>query len=182
MGKTVILCLGEGDTVDEKLTLSRAEYESVGSPAVGTCLSGETLARIRRLASRRAALATALHILECGDTSRARLREKLIAKGHPGEAADAAVEAVTARGYIDEGRLASRQVALCAKKGWGRRRILAYLAARGIPASLVSDAIREAEASGEVDFAAMRRAFIDARRARGMSDAAIQRALWQAGF
>ncbi len=181
MGKTVILCLTDGENA-EKLTLSREEYAAIGSPAVGEMPDDATLAEARRLAERRASLATALHILECGDTSRARLYEKLLARGYSAEAAEAAVAVVIRHGYIDESRLAARQVVLCVKKGWGRRRILAYLTSRGVPAETVSEAMASCEASGEIDFAEARRLFIETRRAKGMDDDAIKRALWRAGF
>ncbi len=181
VGESVILCLtGEGR--EERLTISRKEYESLGAPAVGTVMTAEVLAAARRMADYRATLATALHILECGDTTSALLGDKLRRRGHTDESVVRVLAEVERRGYINEQRLAMRQVVLCAKKGWGRRRILAYLASRGIDADIVSDAITAAEEAGEVDFTAARRAFIEARRARGMSDAAIRRALWNAGF
>ncbi len=183
MGKTVILLFsGEaGDT--ERLTLSRGEYESLGSPAVGTIPDPVTLAHARRMAANRAALATALHILECGDTTHARMHEKLAARGYDTEAIAHATAAIDKHGYIDESRLAARGVTLCVKKGWGRRRIFAYLTiSRGIPAEEVSRAITAAEESGEADFAAMRRAFIEERRERGMEKETTPRALKSASF
>ncbi len=181
MGETVILCL-TGDEGEERLTLARKTYESFGSPAVGTLLDEAVLCPMRHASDYRATLATALHILESGDTTAAILTDKLRARGHEEDNIFCVVGEMERRGYIDETRLAARQVILCAKKGWGRRRILAYLASRGIDPDVVSAAITAAETAGDVDFAAMRRAFIDARRARGMSEERIYRALRNAGF
>ncbi len=181
MSETVILCFA-GEAGEERLTLSRAAYEALGAPGVGAVLDEDAMQPIRRAADRRATLATALHILESGDTTRARLSEKLRMRGHEEDSITYVLAEVERRGYIDETRLAARQVVLCAKKCWGRRRILAYLASRGVDADVVSAAIAAAEEAGEVDFAAARHAFIETRRARGMSDDAIRRALWNAGF
>ncbi len=181
LGKTVVLRI-VGDEGEERLTLTREEYETLGAPAVGAALDEGDLTAARQMSDYHAAFATALHILERGDTTRAQLRGKLLLRGHTPENTARVVQEMVKHGYIDESRLAARQVVLCAKKGWGRRRIIAYLASRGISADAVSEAIATAEGAGEIDFAAARRAFIETRRARGMSDAAIQRALWNAGF
>ncbi len=180
-GETVILILA-GEDQQEKLTIRRSLYEALGAPAVGTVLDPDTLARARRAHTLRHAIGTALHILEYGDVSEKALTDKLTMRGIPRDAVETAVLEMVKRGYIDEGRIAARSVIKCAAKGWGKRRIHAYLVSRGIPSDTASDAIARAVEAGDVDFDALRRDFISARRARGQSEDAIRRALWRAGF
>ncbi len=182
MGKTVILIFSTDTEETERLTLSRQTYMALGAPAVGTCPDDKTRLAMREASERRAALGTALRILECGDTTRLKLREKLTRRGFSEAAIDAALGEVIKRGYIDEGRTAARQVLLCAEKGWGKRKIHAYLVTHGIPSEIAADAIKAAEESGEVDFVALKKEFIEARIKRGWEHDAILRALWRAGF
>ncbi len=182
MGKTVILILAADGNENERLTISRGTYESHGAPAVGTYLDDEILASLRHASALRETLGAALRILEYGDTTRAKLREKLQMRGFKDDCINATIAEVIRRGYINEERTAARQVVLCAKKGWGRRKIYAYLISHGIPGDIAATALDNATHSGEVDFFALRRAFIEERRNRGMTEDAILRALYRAGF
>ncbi|MBQ4324947.1 MAG: RecX family transcriptional regulator [Clostridia bacterium] len=163
--------------------LSQKDFEQLDLPPVGEVVCSETVEQIRELAGKRDAVRRSLAILERGDTNRKTLMRKLLSRGVLRHHAELAVQEMERRGYLDEESGAYRAVVLCAnRKGWGPRKIHAYLVSHGYAGALAAQAIERAREAGEVDFAASRREFILARREAGKTEEQILRALWQAGF
>lgn len=176
-----LLIVGEDGHITPH-TISRKDYEGLGAPAVGTVLSPDTLAYIEDLVARREASLTALRILEYGDNNRRTLMQKLLKKGISHTIAEDTVSHMVELGYIDEERFALRQVVLCAKRGWSRKRTHAHLVSHGFPSQTASRAILRAEEQNEADFQENRRAFIQKKQEQGLSGTALKQALWRAGF
>ena len=74
----------------------------------------------------------ALTMLGRRDLLGAELRSKLAERGVSEAMAAATVEWLEERGYVDDRRYASKYVVDRTKVGWGRRRVLAELARRGL--------------------------------------------------
>lgn len=162
--------------------LSSADYTALGSPKAGDALSEEVCERIRQLAGRRKAILYALRILECGDSNRRTLTRKLIKRGCTPAHAAVAVEEMEQRGFLREEESAARKAVQCAQKGWSRKHTYASLVSHGYSGTVAARAIAAGEESGEIDFDENRRAFILAKRQKGMTPEEIRAALWRAGF
>jgi regulatory protein len=82
--------------------------------------------------------AAAVRILASADRSQIEVRRLLERRGFSRAAAEAAVQRLAGRGWIDDERLASRLSDRRLERGYGRRRVVADLVARGVAAETVS--------------------------------------------
>jgi regulatory protein len=87
---------------------------------------------------RDAAAALAQRLLAVTDRSRVELERRLEMRGFTRETAAAAVDRLQARGWVDDGRFATELARRRLAHGYGRRRVLADLAARGVDADTVA--------------------------------------------
>jgi regulatory protein len=76
------------------------------------------------------------------DRSRCALAARLVQAGLGEEAAELAVERLTAAGYMDDGRLARRRASALAARHYGDGAIAARLAAEGIDPASIEEALR----------------------------------------
>lgn len=91
----------------------------------------------------------AANILSFGANTARTLKMKLRRRGFSDSIADAAVEMLISKGYITEDEDIKRDIERCLAKGWGSRRIIAYLHQKGYD----DEALWNAENSlSEVDF------------------------------
>ncbi len=96
------------------------------------------------------AIRRGLSLLQYGDQSPRRLADKLTARGIPRETAAAAVEYLSAKGYIREDDTARLRAEQSVRKLWGPRRIREDLRAHGFSAEATEEAL---EGLSEVDWA-----------------------------
>jgi len=87
---------------------------------------------------RDAAAAMAQRLLAISDRSRDELQRRLVRRGYSPEVAAEAVDRLQARGWVDDARLAEELARRRLSHGYGRRRVLADLAARGVDAQTVA--------------------------------------------
>lgn len=141
----------------ETYPLTRSDYEKLGSPAEGEELDDEREKILEALHEEHRAVSAALRILSFGDNNRRSLQKKLLLRGFSAGAAEAAVERMTARGYIRETEQAERMAArLAGEKYYGPRRVLAELCAHGFERETAEAALSALRARGDVDFARSR--------------------------
>jgi regulatory protein len=81
---------------------------------------------------REAAAAMAQRLLAITDRSRVELQRRLERRGYAAATAAEAVDRLVARGWVDDARLAEDLVRRRSSHGFGRRRVLADLVARGV--------------------------------------------------
>ena len=183
MGENVVgLVILEEDGANTTYSITRLEYEELGAPEANSILDTKMLEEVRNLATLRRAYLSAIHILEYGDNNRRTLVQKLQKRGFSHSVAEEISCRMVDLGYINEERFALRQVALCAKKGWSRKRTFAHLLSHGFPSTIAREAIDMAEEAGDADFSENRRRFIEKKKEAGLSGPALQNALWRAGF
>jgi len=90
----------------------------------------------------------AQRLLAISDRSREELVRRLVRRGYTPEVARETVDRLQARGWVDDGRLAEELARRRLSHGYGRRRVLADLAARGVDPQTVSRT-DEAMAAGQ---------------------------------
>ncbi len=95
--------------------------------------------------SEKVAVNAALRLLSRQSYASARLEAKLCEKGHSQEAAAAAAAFCAERGYIDDEAFARRLIEKQAERGYGERRISAYLQSKGISRGLTEVLVEEWE-------------------------------------
>lgn len=95
------------------------------------------------------AYSRAANILSFGMNTARTLKQKLRRRGFSESAADEAVRMLCEKGYISENDDIRRATEHCINKGWGMRRILAYLKQKGYGSEALSIASDE---MSEVDF------------------------------
>lgn len=150
--RRVTLGLSDGDERFE-LSVCYELYGELGAPARGEELDGEALASLREEDTRYRALRHALYLLSFADNSRARLLQKLRAKGYAAEAARYAVDEAVRLGYIKEHEQLRRKITVLANdRLYGARRIVSTLAARGYRAADVREVLTALRAEREIDF------------------------------
>lgn len=96
------------------------------------------------------AIPTALKFIALRERSAAEVRSKLIKAGFSADEATEAVERLTSAGYLDDARFASRLTASRAKnKLWGKRRIAAELAGKGVESDIIASCLAAVEGASE---------------------------------
>lgn len=172
-GSMKVLSVGKSHTAPILLTavhdgeepigyrLSEGEYRAIGAPAVGDLLTEEIATAIRAYDAHHRARSAAARILAFSENNRAMLIRKLRSRGFDAALAKRVAEEMVERGYIREGDQLERTVLAAAKKLWGARRIADALAAKGFDRNEVISCIDRLVVTGEIDFAASRRALIE---------------------
>ena len=127
-GALILLTLETGAGEREVLTLFTSRLAAI--PQIGA-VNAAQLERLRREAAITAAMRAGLRMLSACGTSRRHLTEKLRARGYTADAANAAVDELAARSYLNEAEGALREAERGLSKLWGDRRILADLHAKG---------------------------------------------------
>jgi regulatory protein len=125
------------------LTLSREVVEAEGV-ASGAELPDPVYARLCRAADEEAAHRTALRFLERRPFAARDLARRLVMKGHPPEAAEAALGRLERAGLIDDARFALHYAETRAARGRGPLRLRRDLAALGVARETVDGALAEA--------------------------------------
>ena len=125
------------------LTLPR-EAVDAERLAAGGALSEPALGRLCRVADEEAAHLTALRFLERRPFAERDLSRRLVMKGHPPEAAEAALARLKRAGLVDDARFALHYVETRASRGRGPLRLRRDLAALGVERGLVDAALAEA--------------------------------------
>lgn len=95
-------------------------------------------------------LGTALNILAYAPCTLKTLCDKLKRKGYSAEDIKDCAEYLYKKGYINEKELLFRTVQTRAKKGYGKRRILAYLREKGFMPHVIEENFDAA--CGDIDF------------------------------
>jgi regulatory protein len=137
----------------------------------------------------RTAESEALRLLARRPLSVAELRRRLASRGHDPRAVEWAVERLARAGYLDDLALAVEFILVrAARRGYGRERLLAELARRGVDPRTAAEAwTRALGEEPELDRASLRRRVCaELARAGGRLDARAYRrvynALLRAGF
>lgn len=178
-----LLCEDGQNPLHRRMKMSRASYESIGSPVRGEQLSEEALAALEREGRRYDALLRALRLLGTADNNRASMRRKLRERDVDRETADWATEYLVDRGLIREEEQIRRAVVQYAgHRLWGPRRIYAALRAKGYESDAIRRQIREAEEAGEIDFAESRRHLIERVRTPDMTSDKLRAVLYRYGY
>ena len=95
----------------------------------------------------------AYSLLARGDYSAVRLSEKLRAKGFTSQDASATVEALQARGHLDDMRLARGLAERFQNQGFGPRGVRAKLKQRGLTEDVIATALSERLEQTDVEVA-----------------------------
>lgn len=96
------------------------------------------------------ALSTALKFIALRERSCAEVRSKLIKTGLSAADANEAVEHLNDAGYLDDARFASLLAASRARnKLWGKRRIAAALASKGVESDIIASCLAAIEGESE---------------------------------
>ena len=136
---------------------------------LGAELAPAVLERLRALADVEAAERAALRALARRAHARGDLRRRLVKKQHPPAAVDAALERLTLRGLLDDGRYAEQYAALRATRGNGPARLLRDLLAQGVERGTAEQAVQRALEEEGIDPRLEARA-VAAKRARQLAD------------
>jgi regulatory protein len=111
---------------------------------VGRAVDAELQQRLGAAADIEAAYATVLRSLELRSHARSDLGRRLLRKGHPRQAVEAALERATGLGLLDDAAYARGYVQTRAARGRGPSRLIRDLLSMGVQRSLIDRAL-EAE-------------------------------------
>ena len=109
--------------------------------AVGRVVDAELQQRLEVAADTEAAFATVLRCLELRAYARSDLGRRLLRKGHPRQAVEAALERATGLGLLDDAAYARGYVRTRAARGRGPSRLIRDLLAMGVQRSLIDRAL-----------------------------------------
>jgi len=118
-----------------------AELARAAGLAVGRTVDAELHERLTAAADAEAAFRTLLRALERRSFARADLGRRLIRKGHPRPAVDAAVERAFGLGLLDDAAFALTYVQTRAARGRGPSRLTRDLLAMGVERGLIDRAL-----------------------------------------
>jgi regulatory protein len=118
-----------------------SELARAAGLAVGCTLDAERHARLVAAADAEGAFRTLLRALERRSFARADLARRLIRKGHPRPAADAAVERAVGLGLLDDTAFARNYVQTRAARGRGPSRLTRDLLAMGVERAVIASAL-----------------------------------------
>lgn len=116
-----------------------------------------------------ACVAAALRALQHRWHGAEELRSKLREKGYTSDTARLAVDRLRADGWIDDDRFAESHARRCARKGWGRQRMIRELQSLGVANETASSAVasvlpEEAERQSLVELCRKKMRMIASRR------------------
>jgi regulatory protein len=109
--------------------------------AVGRTLDAVLQDRLTAAADAEAAFRTLLRALERRGFARADLGRRLVRKGHPGEAVEAALERAAGLGLLDDAAFARNYVETRTARGRGPSRLTRDLLAMGVERSVINLAL-----------------------------------------
>jgi len=109
--------------------------------AVGTLVDAELQQRLGAAADLEAAFRTALRCLELRNYARNDLGRRLVRKGHPKQAVEAALERAAGLGLLDDAAYARNYVQTRAARGRGPLRLTRDLLSMGVHRSVIDAAI-----------------------------------------
>ena len=109
--------------------------------AVGRVVDAELQQRLGAAADLEAAYRTVLRCLELRAYARSDLGRRLLRKGHPRQAVEAALERATGLGLLDDAAYARGYVQSRATRGRGPSRLIRDLLAMGVQRSLIDRAL-----------------------------------------
>jgi len=118
-----------------------ASSQAAARVEVGQVIDPETRTRIETAADAEAAYRTALGALERRPFSKVELERRLLRRGHPPDAVEAAVARATAAGLIDDRRFALHFVQTRAARGRGPARLRRDLRAVGVENAVIDEAL-----------------------------------------
>jgi regulatory protein len=118
-----------------------AELARAAGLAVGRAVDAELHERLTAAADAEAAFRTLLRALERRSFARADLARRLIRKGHPRPAVEAAIERAFGLGLLDDAAFALTYVQTRAARGRGPSRLTRDLMAMGVERSLIDRAL-----------------------------------------
>jgi len=108
----------------------------------GQVLDEQLAERLEQAADEEAAVRTALRSLERRPFARRDLSRRLVRKGHPAEAVEAALDRVDTMGLLDDAAFAEQYAQSKARRGQGPRRLLHDLRGLGVADEVASEAVR----------------------------------------
>jgi len=117
------------------------ELAQAAGLAVGCVLDAERHERLIAAADAEGAFRTLLRALERRSFARADLARRLIRKGHPRPAVDAALERALALGLLDDAAFARNYVQTRAARGRGPSRLTRDLLAMGVERAMIDRAL-----------------------------------------
>ena len=138
--------------------------------AVGRPVDRALAERLEAAADLEAAYRTVLRALERRPYARADLARRMLRRGHPREAVEAALERAQARGLLDDAEFARNFVETRAARGRGPARLVRDLLAMGVERCLIDRAIAAQWPEGAVGPAVP--AALAAKRAAQLGDLA----------
>ena len=109
-----------------------AEMARAAGLAIGRALDGDLQERLTAAADAEGAFRTLLRALERRSFARADLGRRLIRKGHPRHAVDAALDRAQSLGLLDDAAFASNYVQTRTARGRGPSRLVRDLVAMGV--------------------------------------------------
>jgi len=118
-----------------------AELARAACLAVGRVVDAELHERLTAAADAEAAFRTLLRALERRSFARADLGRRLIRKGHPRAAVEAAIERAVGLGLLDDAAFALTYVQTRAARGRGPSRLTRDLMAMGVERSVIDRAL-----------------------------------------
>lgn len=164
-------------------TVSRALYESLGSPSRGDFIDGAALDEIKYRDECYRAEKKALSLLSLADNNKRTLARKLTATGISRDIADEVTEKMVSLGYIRERDQLERLILAEANVMLrGPLKIMPRLAAKGYSPSDIRLVIRELSESGELDFARNAERLVEKRLGESPSDEEKKKLLYKSGY
>jgi len=118
-----------------------AEVAAAEALKVGDPIDEARHERLSRAADAEAAFRTALRSLEARSYARSDLARRLVRKGHPRPAVDAAMERAAALGLLDDAAFARTYVETRSVRGRGPARLARDLMVMGVERGLIDSAI-----------------------------------------
>ena len=117
------------------------EFVGAEGLTVGRVVDAELQERLGAAADIEAAFGTVLRCLELRSYARSDLGRRLLRKGHPRQAVEAALERATGLGLLDDAAYARSYVQTRAARGRGPSRLTRDLLAMGVQRSLIDRAL-----------------------------------------
>jgi regulatory protein len=148
-------------------TVADADAEALGL-AAGLPVDEALVDGLTRAADREAAYRTVLRALERRAYARNDLARRLVRRGHPREAVEAALDRAAAAGLLDDAAFTVHYVQTRAARGRGPARIVRDLLALGVERALIDRAVAD-EWPADADRSAAPRA-LARHRARQLGD------------
>jgi SOS response regulatory protein OraA/RecX len=137
---SVLISNGECRTEKRKFLLFTEQYLELGIRK-GSIIDESDVDRLEELSKSCRAIKKGSDLLSYSASSKARLAHRLRSKGIDKKSAESAAEHLEKLGLINEEVDVERQVALCLKKLWGKKRIYRELCAKGYEREIVQEAI-----------------------------------------